>query len=254
MRRFTALLVLAALAACVASFVVAPQLGWWLPANHSVFGERIDALFHLILWPVAFFLALTLGLLAWIVWRAQPGAAAQPPQHGDRRLELLWTLVPGAILLFLALTQMDEWAELRYAAHRPQVPITARVVASQFDWRFVYPGRDGKLGTLDDLESPYELVVPAGEPIVLELRSRDVIHSFFVPALRVKQDVLPGRRIEIWFEARTPGEHDLECAELCGWGHYKMAGKVRVVTRDEFAREMTKLEAELSDNGERATR
>lgn len=260
MRTLTALLVLAVLAACVASFALAPQLGWWLPENHSTFGERIDALFELILWPVAFFLVLTLGLLAWSVWRARPEARAQPPQHGDRRLELLWTLVPGAILLFLAVAQMDEWAELRYASRRPDVPVSARVVASQFDWRFVYPGRDGKLGTLDDLDAPYELVVPAGEPVVLELTSRDVIHSFFVPALRVKQDVLPGRSIDIWFEARAPGgpgdlgEHEILCAELCGWGHYKMAGKLRVVTREEHARELARLEAELADNGERASR
>lgn len=259
MRRFTALLVLLALVATVASFVVAPARGWWFPENASVFGERIDALFRLILWPVSFFLVLTLGLLAWIVWRAAPtssvstGESAREPhartQHGDRRLELVWTLIPGAILLFLALRQMGDWAELRYSSHRPVVPVTARVVASQFDWHFVYPGADGRFGTLDDLDAPYELLVPANEPVVLELSSRDVIHSFFVASLRVKQDVLPGRRIEIWFEVREPGEYEIACAELCGWGHYKMAGKLRALPRAEYDRELARLAHELVENG-----
>lgn len=251
MRRFTALLVLFALVATVASFVVAPDRGWWFPENASVFGERIDALFRLILWPVSFFLVLTLGLLAWIVWRG--GENSREPhartQHGDRRLELVWTLIPGAILLFLALRQMGDWAQLRYAAHRPAVPVTARVLASQFDWHFVHPGADGKFGTLDDLDAPYELCVPANEPVVLELHSRDVIHSFFVAALRVKQDVLPGRTIEIWFEVREPGEYEIACAELCGWGHYKMAGKLRALPRAEYDRELARLAGELVENG-----
>jgi cytochrome c oxidase subunit 2 len=76
--------------------------------------------------------------------------------------------------------------------------------------------------------------VPANEPVVVALRSRDVIHSFFVPRFRLKQDILPGRETLAWFECTRPGEYDLVCAELCGWGHYKMAGKVRALPRAEF--------------------
>jgi cytochrome c oxidase subunit II len=159
----------------------------------------------------------------------------------------VWTLVPGAILLYLAQAQLDTWAELRAPARRPPGPPLARVWATQFDWRFQYPGADGRFDTLDDLEEPFELVVPAGEPVVLELVSRDVIHSFFVPALRLKQDVVPGLAGEAWFEARETGEFDVECAELCGAGHYKMAGRLRVVPRALWDEHLAALARAWSD-------
>jgi cytochrome c oxidase subunit 2 len=251
MRRLTVLLIVLLLAATIASFVVARERGWWFPPNVAVFGERIDALFGVLLWIVGAFFVLTYALLAWTVWR---GARAGPALHvhGDKRLELLWTLVPAGFLVFVAVDQLDEWAELKYAAHRPPGPVHARVVASQFDWHFLYPGPDGRLDTLDDLEAPYELVVPQGEPVVLELVSRDVIHSFFVPRLRLKQDVVPGLRPEVWFEARETGELDLVCAELCGWGHYKMAGRVRVLSRAQVDAELARLATDFRSNGQEA--
>src|SRR3954469_25116554 len=100
----------------------------------------------------------------------------------------------------------------------PTSPPTAEVNASQFDWRFRYPGADGKLGTADDIENPFEFVVPVHEEVLFILRSRDVIHSFFVPYFRLKQDAVPGMAIPVWFEATQEGTYDLVCAELCGWG------------------------------------
>ena len=87
------------------------------------------------------------------------------------------------------------------------------------------------------------------EKIVFNLRSRDVIHSFFVPQFRLKQDALPGHTIPVWFEAVKEGEYDLICAELCGWGHYKMAGRVKVVSREEFDAFLGELKAEWFSNG-----
>lgn len=248
MRRLTAGLIAALAAACVASFVAAPARGWWLPANASVFGARIDALFELVLVIVAVALVLVLGLLAFTVLRGGAAGRARP-QHGDARLELVWTLVPGAVLVWIAFAQSDEWAELRYTARKPDVPVHARVVASQFDWHFVYPGSDARFGTLDDLDAPYELVVPVGSDVVLELVSRDVIHSFAVPALRVKQDIVPGMRPAIWFRATRTGSFDVVCSELCGFGHYKMAGRLRVVSAEELAREFAVLADARRSNG-----
>lgn len=251
MRRLTALLIVLLAAASVWSFAAAREHGWWFPRNVSVFGERIDALFVLIAWIAGAVLVIVFALLAWVVWRgARPGRAERA--HGDLRLELAWTILPAGVLAFLAYDQMDEWRELKYAGSRPNVPVTARVVASQFDWHFVYPGRDGAFGTLDDLESAFELCVPADEPVVLELVSRDVIHSFFVPALRVKQDVVPGMRPVIWFEARGTGEYEIACAELCGWGHYKMAGRLVVLPRDRFDARLAELARDFASNGEAA--
>lgn len=248
MRRLTVLLIVLLAVACVWSFAAARELGWWFPRNVSVFGERIDALFDLNLWITGGVFVLVFLVLAWTVWRgARPGRAS--PVHGDVRLELVWTLVPAAIFVALAVAQLDEWRELKYAGSRPNVPLTARVVASQFDWHFVYPGRDGKLDTLDDIETAYELCVPANEPVVLELVSRDVIHSFFVPGLRLKQDVVPGMRPVVWFEARETADLELVCAELCGFGHYKMAGRVRVLSRADFEARLAGLERAFRSNG-----
>jgi cytochrome c oxidase subunit 2 len=85
--------------------------------------------------------------------------------------------------------------------------------------------------------------------VVFNLRSRDVIHSFFVPQFRLKQDALPGHTIPVWFNATEEGAYDLVCAELCGWGHYKMAGRVRVVSQTEYDQWLADLEAHWFSNG-----
>jgi cytochrome c oxidase subunit 2 len=88
-----------------------------------------------------------------------------------------------------------------------------------------------------------------GEPVKITLHSRDVIHSFSVPAFRLKQDAMPGMAIPVWFEAEETGEFDLVCMELCGWGHYKMAGKVRVVSKEEYKSYLEGLESEFMSTG-----
>ena len=238
------------------SFVVAPERGWAMPANVATLGTSVDELFREIQWVVGAFFVLTLGLLAWFVWRqAQGGGGRRSARASHLQLEALWTIVPGAILVWLALAQIAPWEALKFsnsiprtADGRPKAAL-CEVWASQFDWHVLYPGADGRCGTGDDLHSPYELVVPANEPVVLALHSRDVIHSFFVPSFRLKQDILPGRETLVWFECTQPGEYDLLCAELCGWGHYKMAGRVRAVPRADYEAFLERQTRELSSNG-----
>jgi cytochrome c oxidase subunit 2 len=112
-----------------------------------------------------------------------------------------------------------------------------------------YPGADGVFGTWDDIESPHLFKVPADEDLVFILHSRDVLHSFFVPQFRLKQDAVPGMAIPMWFNATKNGTYDLICAELCGWGHYKMAGRVEVVSRDEYDAWMAEQQAIVMSNG-----
>ena len=107
-----------------------------------------------------------------------------------------------------------------------------------------HPGKDGILGTKDDLYTVSELHVPVDEPIVLRLKSQDVLHSFFLPNLRQKQDLVPGMVHHMWFTAIETGKYDIVCAELCGWGHYKMKGRLIVETRKNFDRYLDQLEAE----------
>lgn len=238
------------------SFAVAPRRGWWLSPSVTSYGPRVDALFTTILWIVGAFFVLTLGLLVWSLWRhGEGGGGRARAASGNPRLELFWTLVPGAILLWLCFAQAATWKEIKFdsslprgADGSPQAPL-AEVRASQFDWRFAYPGADGRLGTSDDPLVAGELVVPAGEKVVLRLLSRDVIHSFFVPRFRLKQDILPARAALVWFECDTPGRYELVCAELCGFGHGRMAGMVRVVPRAEYEAWCAALEREQRSNG-----
>jgi len=235
MRHLAAALIVILTAAVIVLFAVSPGQGWWLPPAASTIARPIDALFDGILVTAAVGFVLVMALLTWAVWRgASPRADRARSVHGHLGLELGWTAAIGAVLVTVALAQLPTWAALRDTAAMPAGGATATVLAQQFAWRFGYAGDDGVLGTPDDIEAASELVLPAGEPVLLTLRSRDVIHSFFVPALRVKQDVVPGRAIPLWFTIERPGTYELVCAELCGLGHYAMAGRVRAIPRGEY--------------------
>ena len=90
------------------------------------------------------------------------------------------------------------------------------------------------IGTEDDIHTVNELHLPEGEEVVLQIKSMDVLHSFFLPNVRVKQDVVPGMKQFVWFRPLTSGDYDIVCAELCGWGHYKMKGRMTIEPRDQF--------------------
>ena len=102
------------------------------------------------------------------------------------------------------------------------------MTARQFQWVMRYPGPDGKLHTADDLHIVNDLHFVKGKPALIYLKSSDVLHSFFLPQMRIKQDAVPGLTIPVWFDSDTAGQYELVCAELCGWGHYKMKGNVTV--------------------------
>jgi cytochrome c oxidase subunit 2 len=116
-----------------------------------------------------------------------------------------------------------------------------------------YPGPDGKFGTADDKTFLDEMHVPVAKKIHVTLKSQDVIHSFFVPQFRIKQDAVPGREIAAWFDALKPGKYEWPCAELCGFGHSGMRGWVYVHTPEEYARwEAENLKAESAAPAEPA--
>lgn len=235
---------------------------WWWPPEISTFGQKTDALFRLIAWMLLVFYVLTMGLLTYFIFKY--GAPRQDKSvfsHGNHKLEMIWTAVPAGLLVIIAFAQMGIWADMKFAASTEGEPVFAEIWASQFDWRFRYPGPDGRLGTADDIETAWELVVPKDKKLVFNMRSRDVVHSFFVPMLRLKQDAVPGMTIPIWFEvdgeqhaAAFEGQEDTSfdiiCAELCGWGHYKMSGRIRVVSEEEFDEWMAGKVAERFSNGQ----
>jgi cytochrome c oxidase subunit 2 len=248
-RIWAAGLFVALLVAVVWSFVASYNTELWLPQQASSFAGEVDALFSSILLALTVAFVLVMAFLIVAVWRGAARTERARTSHGDARLELLWTLVPAAVLVWIAVAQGPTWRAMKGDAAMLDRPALARVEAAQFDWRFRYPGADGAFDTADDLLCVHELVVPAGEPVVLAMRTRDVIHSFFVPDFRLKQDILPGRDTKLWFQAPAHGQHELVCAELCGWGHYKMAGSVRVVAREEYTAHLAELALRLTHNG-----
>ncbi len=211
----------------------------WFPENISTYGGNIDGVFSLIYYIVGFWFLLTEGALIYFIFRYRR-RAGQPAAHvrGDRWSELAWVLVPAAIVLALDLG-IDTAGTRVWATVKEQQPpggVDVLVTGKQFNWNFTYPGPDRKLGTADDITLENELHVPAGQNVHLTFQSKDVIHSFFLPNVRLKQDVLPGRTIQGWFNATKPGHYEIACAELCGFGHYNMRGFLIVHDGDDYQR------------------
>ena len=205
----------------------------WLPEDVSTFGREIDSLFYLIYYitAVTFILVTVLMVVFLIIYRDKGGRRATY-SHGNTTLEIIWTIIPAAILIVLAFMSASTWAKVK--RYVPDTDFEVRVTAKQFNWEISYAGPDRKLGTDDDVKFDNDLHVPVNKPIRLMISSNDVIHSFFIPNLRLKQDAVPGRVITAWFEATKPGKYELPCAELCGFGHSGMKGWLFVHTPEEY--------------------
>jgi cytochrome c oxidase subunit 2 len=228
-----------------------PMKGHWLPENINPQGEVIDSLFMFILYLTGIIFVITGLILFWFLWKYDATQNTEPVKymHGSHTLEVVWSIIPAATLLFIAIFQMDAWAAAKM--RRPRLPgpdgkletaddilkpPLAEVTGRQFEWRIRYAAKDGILGTPDDVLIVNDLHVPTNEEVVLKIKSQDVLHSFFLPNLRLKQDVVPGMKQHVWFKTTRTGVFDIVCAELCGWGHYKMRGRLTVESRDDFNR------------------
>jgi cytochrome c oxidase subunit II len=205
----------------------------WLPENVSTYGPEIDRLFYLIYYVTgATFFAVQLTLLAFLVlYRHQDGRRATYT-HGNTTLEIAWTVAPAILLVILAFASRSVWAEIKQRV--PPSDMQVQVTAKQFNWEIAYPGPDGKIGTDDDVTMDNDLYVPVGKTIRVNLKSRDVIHSFFIPSARFKQDAVPGHEIPTWFKITKPGKYEVPCAELCGFGHSGMRGWLHVLPLEEY--------------------
>jgi cytochrome c oxidase subunit 2 len=219
-----------------------PMQGHWLPENVNDHGGVIDNLFYFILVLTGVIFVATSLALFWFLWKYDAAQNAQPVAftHGSHTLEVVWSILPAATLVFIAIFQMNAWADAKL--RRPvlangdlKLPM-AEITGRQFEWRIRYAGDDGIIGTTDDVQTVNDLHIPVNEEIVLKITSQDVLHSFFLPNLRLKQDVVPGMQQYVWFRPNRTGTYDIVCAELCGWGHYKMRGRVRIESRADFDR------------------
>ncbi len=210
----------------------------WFPENISTYGADLDAVYYLIFYIVGFWFVAAQAAIFYFCWRFRKKDGERALHiRGDRLSELAWILIPAAIVLVLDLA-IDAagarvWEEVKTTI--PKGDVHLEVTAKQFEWLIRYPGADGKLGNGDDFTLDTELHVPADKDIRVTLRSEDVLHSFFLPNVRLKQDVVPGREIDVWFNVTKPGRFELACAELCGLGHYTMRGELIVHEADEYS-------------------
>jgi cytochrome c oxidase subunit 2 len=186
-------------------------------------------MFHLIYYITGFaFLLVAAGMVLFLIqYRDRGDGRRATYSHGNNTLEIIWTVIPAIVFIALGVLSSRTWAEVKINIPPPE--FTVRLEAKQFNWAFTYPGPDGQFGTKDDYSQENILRVPANKVVHVQMQSKDVIHSFFVPQFRLKQDVLPGRTITTWFKALEAGKYELPCAELCGFGHTTMQGWVTVL-------------------------
>ncbi len=210
-------------------------MSWFLPPGVSTYAADIDRLYYIILVITGVVFILTEALLIYFLirYRKRDGGRAEY-SHGNTKAEVIWTAIPFVIVVALGLMSKGLWDEVKDPAHLPTDGYEIAVSARQFEWEARYPGSDGTLGTDADFTTVNRIHVPVNRPVVIHLTAEDVIHSFSVYDFRVKQDAVPGMTIRFWFEVTEPGEYELGCAELCGFGHYSMGGTVIVLSEPEF--------------------
>ena len=197
----------------------------WFPANASTSATKIDNLYDVLLIcsvPV-FVLVMTIAIYSVVRFRAKPGDMGDgPPIHGNTRLEIVWVTIPFIMVTTLAIY---GWITLDDIEAKQKNEMVVNVTGQQFTWTFEYPS--------EKLETK-ELVLPVNRPIEFKIRSKDVIHSFWVPQFRLKSDAVPGLTTKIRVTPDKVGNYEAVCAELCGLGHSTMRQFVRVVPARAF--------------------
>jgi len=228
---------------------------WWFPPPISQHALAYDAQFMRTLWITGVIFVLAQFALGFVIVRFRNNGGRAAHSDGNNRLETVWTTATAFLFLGLVLTGTRIWAGVHFDEAPPDA-IPVEVMAKQFSWSFRYPGADGKFGRTDlklvndaagnplgindqdpagkdDIVSA-SLKVPVGKPIKLILHSRDVIHNFFVPELRLKQDLVPGMEIPLHFQADKIGVYEVPCSELCGLGHFQMRTTMQVMSEADF--------------------
>ncbi len=196
---------------------------FWMPPQVSTFAANVDWLFMVILGISVFFFVLIVALMIVFVirYRHREGHVAEASPTHNLPLEVVWTAIPVAVVMVIFYLGFTSYLDM---ATPPANAYEVRVEGQKWKWTFTYPN-----GYVDE-----NLHVPVDRPIRLVMSSADVIHSLYVPAFRIKRDVVPGRYSKEWFQATTPGEYDVFCAEYCGTGHSDMLAHVIVHPPGEF--------------------
>lgn len=211
-------------------------MSWILPPSASTYAGDVDFLYYLILVITGIaFVVVEAGIIWFMIkYRARPGRKAEYVE-GSTRAEIVWTAVPAVTVVIIGIMSGSVWNNIKGRDSVPAGAVPFGLHAQQFEWNVTYRGPDNQLGTADDFVLRNQLHIPVNQPVVMRLTAEEVIHSFFVPAFRVKQDAMPGMNINVWFEATETGEFEIACAELCGIGHTTMRARVFVHTAEDYA-------------------
>jgi cytochrome c oxidase subunit 2 len=194
-----------------------------MPPQVSTVASEVDFLFYLILGISTFFFVLIVALMMIFIikYRRRPGHEVEESPSHNTALEITWTVIPVIIVIIIFVVGFKGFLNM---VTPPANAYEVLVEGQKWNWEFTYPN-----GYVDP-----NLHVPVDRPVRLVMKSSDVIHSLFIPAFRIKNDVVPGRYSKAWFEATQPGEYDLFCAEYCGTSHSNMIAKVIVHPAGEF--------------------
>lgn len=228
-----------------------------LPLDASANGVEIDYIIVVVHWLM---LVLLVGWGTYFVYCLIRFRKSKNPvasysgvkSHVSNYLEVGVAVIEGILLVGLA---FPVWATFKNEFPPESRSLTVNVVAEQFAWNIHYPGPDGIFGkrdaslisqdnplgldrsdpnAMDDIFTINQLNLPVGKPVIVHLTSKDVIHSFGIPLMRVKQDAIPGVSIPLWFTPTQTGNFEIACSQLCGLGHYRMRGFVTVQTEEEY--------------------
>lgn len=203
----------------------------WFPEAASIVAQKIDDLFFFsTAWTASTGLLVLLILFTFlIIYRRRKGHTSYYT-HGTSRGALTLTLILAALVFValdvnLAYHDHKVWQAMFGQPPSPSEALRVEIMPQQFAWNIRYAGPDGEFGTADDIVTMNELHVPVGKPVIVQLSSKDVIHSFFLPELRIKQDAVPGMVTSIYFQPTVTGHFNIACAQHCGLGHYRMKGE-----------------------------
>ena len=211
----------------------------------SSFAVHIDNLFLVITLIIGFWFFLVFGIFVYLMvrYRRKEGVKAKYIT-GEKHSETKWTHYPHyAVVAFdvvIIAINILVWVDIKQTL--PPRDNLVRVIGQQWSWSFIHAGPDGELDTPDDVATVNDLHLKVGETYHYELQSRDVLHNFAVPAFRLRQDAVPGRTISGWFKPTKTGTFDLQCAEMCGYGHGIMGAAVTVHSEESFNATMAQIQ------------
>ena len=196
----------------------------FMPVQGTKIAQHFDSLYSFLLWASAISCVLVIGglILFAVKYKRKSVNEKTPYISHNSLLEFLWSFIPFVIFMIVFGWGFFIYKEMRTM---PKDGLEIVVEGQKWNWTFYY--KSGKI-------SPAELVVPVGTDVKLVMTSKDVIHSFFIPAFRIKQDVVPGRYSSLWFHAEKKGNYQVFCTEYCGDQHSVMLAKVKVLDRSEF--------------------